>query len=813
MQVLKFGGTSVANAENISSVIKITLEALPKGKTLIVASAVSKCTDSLIKIAELASRNDKSYLELINDLEARHIQIINELITEIPVTHSELTCASAFNSLREVCNGVSMVRELTPAVLDQIMSYGEILSTKIISDKFTALGVDHVWLDSRKLIKTKLQYNQNSVDFKSTEKLIRKALEENDKPLYIMPGFIASDSSGRTTTLGRGGSDYTASIVAVCSDASILEIWTDVNGMMTADPRIVPEAATIKSISYKEALELSHFGAKVVYPPTIQPVISKEIPIAVKNTFDPYGEWTLIESHPDGSQDRVRGISSSNKIAMLSIEGSGMVGIPGYSSKLFGALANRGVNIILITQASSVHTMCIAVDEKDAEISREAIEEVFTYEISLGKLEPLKVELGNSIISIVGDDMKNQAGTSGRMFDALGRAGINIRAIAQGSSERNVSAIISSRDIEEAIRTIHREFFGHKLRRINIIVAGYGNVGKELVSIIKNQNQLFLDKYSTDIRLVGLANSKKALIDKSGLKAVSADILAEKGIGYDIDDLVKKSIMLSLKNTVFVDCSASEEVSKKYPELLRNGINVVTSNKIANSSSLETYRSIRAAAGKGNSYFFYETNVGAALPVISLINQMKISGDKINSIDGQLSGTLSYLFSNYNGSKPFVELVKEARDAGYTEPDPRIDLSGRDVLRKCLILAREIGYETEESDVETSEFLPAHFFSGTLDEFYDKLAAYEDRLKKMYDSANSKGEKLKYIASVRDGKAFSGIVSIGEEHPLYSVGEENSIIICSDDYPRSVVVTGAGAGARQTATGVFNDILKINIIQ
>lgn len=813
MQVLKFGGTSVANAENISKVIKITLEALPKGRTVVVASAISKCTDALIKIAELASRNDKSYLELINDLEARHIQLINDLITETSTTHSELTCSSTFNSLREVCNGLSMVRELTPAMLDQIMSYGELLSTRIISDKLTAMSVDHTWIDSRQLIKTKVQYSQNTVDFKVSEKLIRKAFEESDKDLFILPGFIASDFCGKTTTLGRGGSDYTASIIAVSTDASLLEIWTDVNGMMTADPRIVPEAATIKSISYKEALELSHFGAKVVYPPTIQPVISKEIPIAVKNTFDPYGDWTLIESHPAGSQDRVRGISSSNKIALLSIEGSGMVGIPGYSSKLFGALANKGVNIILITQASSVHTMCIAVDEKDAEISKEAIEEVFTYEISLGKLEPLKVETGNSIISIVGDDMKNQAGTSGRMFDALGRSGINIRAIAQGSSERNVSAIISSKDIEEAIRTIHREFFGQKVKRLNVIIAGYGNVGKEVVAIIQKQYDKILDKYNTDIRLVGVANSKFSLIDKSGLKKVSPELLKEKGIGYDIDDLVKKTILLGLKNTVFVDCTASEEVSKKYPELLRNGINVVTSNKIANSSSLDNYKAIRTAAKIGTSFFFYETNVGAALPIISLIHQMTSSGDTILSIEGLLSGTLNYLFSNYNGEKTFVELVKEAREAGFTEPDPRLDLSGKDVLRKCLILAREVGYEIEQADVKFEGFLPEEFFKGSVEEFYLNLEKHEDFFKKLYNESLAKSEKLKFIASVEGGKAEIGVKSVGKTHPLYNIDEDNSVIIKSQDYPSPIRVIGAGAGARQTATGVFNDILKINIIQ
>ncbi|MBR6540889.1 MAG: aspartate kinase, partial [Bacteroidales bacterium] len=518
MQVLKFGGSSVANAQNINKVISIVKETLKHDKAVIVSSAISGATDALIAIANAAKEQNNHYQTLIDQLEERHISIIDELITSDDNSSIKNICGELFGKLREICKGVYLLKELSELSQDHIVSFGELLSTKIISAKFKSLNISHVWKDSRELIKTEYIAGKNVVITNETYSNIASYFAGNNNNLFIMPGFIASDLKGRTTTLGRGGSDYTASIIAVGSQARALEIWTDVCGMMTADPRIVPDARPIRNISYKEALELSHFGAKVVYPPTIQPVVKQGIPIYVKNTFVPNDFGTLIERNPPQGHDKIRGISSSNKIALLSMEGSGMVGIPGYSSKLFDVLSKNNVNIILITQASSVHTMCIAIDQADADKAKKAADELFAYEISLGKVDPLKVEKGFSIISLVGDDMKNQSGASGRMFEALGRSGINIRAIAQGSSEKNVSAVLHTEDIEDAIRAIHAEFFSNESQRINLFIAGYGTVSKALVEIIHTRKEHIKSKLRKELVICGLGNSKNYIINKNGIE-------------------------------------------------------------------------------------------------------------------------------------------------------------------------------------------------------------------------------------------------------------------------------------------------------
>jgi aspartate kinase len=511
MQVLKFGGSSVANAQNINKVIDIVKKAITKDRTIVVSSAISGATDSLIQIGNTAKNQDENYLNLINKLQEKHIELIYNLIPEEERFSIESTCNELFNKLREICKGVFLLKELSELSSNHIVSFGEILSTKIISAKLKSLNINHVWKDSRELIKTEYLLNKNFVIKDISNKNIADYFKSSTNKLFILPGFIASDLKGRTTTLGRGGSDYTASILAVGVEARVLEIWTDVCGMMTADPRIVADAKPIRNISYKEALELSHFGAKVVYPPTIQPVVKQGIPIYVKNTFYPDDFGTLIERNPPEGKEKIRGISSSNKIALLSMEGSGMVGIPGYSSKLFDVLSKNNVNIILITQASSVHTMCIAISEEDADKAKNAADELFAYEISLGKVDPLRVEKGFSIISLVGDDMKNLSGASGRMFEALGREGINIRAIAQGSSEKNVSAVLSTNDVNDAIRAIHTEFFSNASKRINLFIAGYGTVGKALVGIIFKQQKYIREKLGKDLVIWGYVIVKSLL--------------------------------------------------------------------------------------------------------------------------------------------------------------------------------------------------------------------------------------------------------------------------------------------------------------
>ncbi|MDR2126079.1 MAG: bifunctional aspartate kinase/homoserine dehydrogenase I [Prevotellaceae bacterium] len=809
MQVLKFGGTSVADSVNMEKVISIVKNAVEHDKTMVVASAISGCTDSLALAGNTAAAHDKKYVEIIDRLEDRHLKLIDELVSSEYKDETFAACREIIKNLREIANGVYLIREISNHTVDLIMSFGEILSTKILSAKLNSINISHKWIDSRTIIRTERHQSQNIVDTKTTNANIRKMLLKNNCKLYLLPGFIATDAQGRTTTLGRGGSDYTASLLAAGSSARILEIWTDVTGMMTADPRVVPEARTIGNISYKEALELSHFGAKVVYPPTIQPVVSKGIPIYVKNTFAPHERGTLIESNPPETQGKIRGISSSNRIALLSMEGNGMVGIPGYSSRLFDTLAKNEINIILITQASSVHTMCVAIDESAADKAKIAVDETFAYEISLGKVEPLKVEKGFSIISLVGNDMKNQSGASGRMFDALGRRGINIRAIAQGSSEKNVSAVVATADVNDATRAIHHEFFGESKQIINLFIAGYGSVGKQLIEIIKRQQQHIERQRGKQIVIAGLSNSKKYIINKAGINFENID--NELSIGENNltgDDYFDNIFSCSLHNTVFVDCTASKYVAAKYGDLFMNGISVVTCNKIACSSDFSNYKMLVESAKKEKVSFKYETTVGAALPVISVINQIVNSGDKIHACEAVLSGSLNFIFASYNGEKSFAQIIREAQNLGYTEPDPRLDLSATDILRKITIIARELGLPLEQSNIEKSLFLSDEYFEGDIENFYSAVQKNESYFKKLYNDAMKENKKLRFTANIKNGKAKTGLEKIDSNHPFYNLeGTDNAILLYTDFYKSPLRIQGAGAGAKQTASGILNDIL------
>ncbi|MDR0754969.1 MAG: bifunctional aspartate kinase/homoserine dehydrogenase I [Prevotellaceae bacterium] len=811
MQVLKFGGTSVANSVNIEKVISIVKNAIEHDKTIVVSSAISGCTDNLALTGNTAAAHDKKYIELINKIEDRHLKLIDELISSEYKDETFAVCKEIIKSLREIANGVYLIREISNHTIDLIMSFGEILSTKIISAKLNSINISHKWIDSRTIIRTERHQSQNIVDAKTTNANIKKMLSKNNCKLYLLPGFIASDAQGRTTTLGRGGSDYTASLLAIGSSARVLEIWTDVTGMMTADPRVVPEARTIDNISYKEALELSHFGAKVVYPPTIQPVVSKGIPIYVKNTFEPEAKGTLIENNPPETQGKIRGISSSNRIALLSMEGNGMVGIPGYSSRLFDTLAKNEINIILITQASSVHTMCVAIDELSADKAKIAVDETFAYEISLGKVEPLKVEKGFSIISLVGNDMKNQSGASGRMFDALGRRGINIRAIAQGSSEKNVSTVVATSDVNDAIRAIHLEFFGESKKIINLFIAGYGSVAKQLIEMIKQQKQYIERQKGKQIVVAGLSNSKKYIINKTGINLENIDNELNKGEdNTSDDDYPDKIFSCSLHNTVFVDCTASKYVAAKYSDMFLNGISVVTCNKIACSSDFSNYEMLVESAKKEKVSFKYETTAGAALPIISVINQIVNSGDKIHACEAVLSGSLNFIFSNYDGKKTFAQIIREAQNLGYTEPDPRLDLSGTDVFRKITIIAREAGLTLEQSNIEKNLFLSDEYFNGDVENFYSMLQKNEPYFKKLYSEAKNENKKLRFMASIKNGKAKTGLEKIDTNHPFYNLnGTDNAILLYTDFYKSPLRIQGAGAGAKQTASGILNDILLL----
>lgn len=819
MQVLKFGGTSVANAEAIQKVVEITSASVDRDRTILVVSAIRGCTDSLVRIGNLASERDESYKEVIDSLQKQHHQIIKELLPVEKHDESREVCDSLFDSLRSIAQGVYLLGELSPTSLDAIQGFGELWSSKIIATKLASIGIATKWVDSRQIIRTVCNNNKNVVDIQKTYSRVNAMIENNPiTQLFVMPGFIASDKQGRTTTLGRGGSDYSASLFAVGCKARALEIWTDVPGMMTSNPKVVPTARTISNISYKAALELSHFGAKVIYPPTIQPVVAEGIPIYVKNTFDPQAYGTLIEKNPPRSKDSVIGISNSDNIALLSLEGSGMVGIPGFSSRLFETLSQNNINIILITQASSVHTMCIAVSEKDAEKAREAADRCFAYEISLGKLNPLKVEKGFSIVCLVGDDVLNQSGSTGRMLAALGNNSIPVRATAQGSSERNVSVIISSADTDAAIRTIHNEFFDRRSGKdIHLFIAGYGVVGKALVDIIAKNREKIEKRTGRRLHVCGLANSRRFILDKNGLSLENIAEQLNNGDNSADEAYFNQLATLTLENSVFVDCTASADIAFKYMNLFKKGYSVVACNKITFSSPYKQYAALKEAAIEIGATLRYETTVGAALPILESISRSVHSGDEIIRIEAVLSGTLNYIFSNYAGGEggTFAEVVKRAQDAGYTEPDPRLDLSGRDVLRKLLILSREAGVGIDEKDVEISAILPEEFFEGDVDAFYAKLAENEAMFAERYSEAASKGLRQRFVASlVKDSessfgyRAKIGLESVDSTHPLYSLcGTDNAALIQTDFYPSPLVVQGAGAGAYQTASGVLNDII------
>lgn len=819
MQVLKFGGTSVANSKNISRVVEIVANAVERDRTILVCSAISGFTDALIKTGRTAALKDEGYKRIIDEYQLKHESIVRDLLPQEKQTECLAECEAIFDSLRGISQGVFLLGELSEASLDAIQGCGELLSTKIIAAALASTGIDVRWVDSRKIVRTERREGMNIVDTSQTYANVVKMLEDNPlTSLFVLPGFVASDSHGRTTTLGRGGSDYSASLMAVGCNARVLEIWTDVSGMMTANPKIVSAAKTISHISYRAAFELSHFGAKVVYPPTIQPVVSEGIPIYVKNTFSPDSPGTLIEKNPPRGKDKLIGISNSDDIALISLEGSGMVGIPGFSSRLFDALSRSGINIILITQASSVHTMCIAISEKDAEKAKHAADTCFAYEISLGKLNPLKVEKGFSIVCLVGDDILNQCGTTGRMLAALGRHGISIRATAQGSSERNISVIVRSENVCRAIKYIHEEFFEKRpYKEMNLFIAGYGNVGKALVRMIAANRDQIASRTGKYLRIAGLSNSRHYTVNTDGIPFEGIDKALEDGPATSGEAYFAALAKVSVEHPVFVDCTANSDIAYKYQNLIKSGYSVVSCNKIIFSSPLAGYRALKQTAAFCGVPLRYETTVGAALPILESVSRCVNSGDVIHRIEAVLSGTLNYIFSTYDGGRTatFAQTVRKAQAAGYTEPDPRLDLNGKDVLRKLTIIAREAGIGIEEKDICTEPLLGPEFFEGGVDAFYGKLEENEELFASRYNEAEAEGKRQRFVASlVKDDASPSGyragiaLCNVGPEHPFFNLrGTDNSAVIQTDFYPSPLIIQGAGAGASQTASGLLNDIL------
>lgn len=814
MQVLKFGGSSVANAGNIGKVIAIVKKASQKDKTIIVVSALGGVTDNLMAAATLAAQGDESYREQLSLIENRHLNAVLELI---PIAKQSSVLSSVkkqCNEIEDICNGIYLLKELSAATRDRVVSFGELLSSQIISAKFTADGIENTWKDARTLISTDAGYGNAKVDFDRSNEAIGLYFKSNLFNLYVLPGYIASGPLHNTTTLGRGGSDYTAAILAAALDADVLEIWTDVSGIMTADPNQVATAKVIPNISYQEAMELSHFGAKVIYPPTIQPVLKRNIPVKVKNTFAPDDAGTLIDSAASQNGNIIRGITSIKNIALLGLEGSGMIGIPGFSKRLFEALANARINVIMITQGSSEHSICVAVDQASARRAKDFIDDMFKQEIGAGQVEPLVVENELAIVAVVGDHMKNHPGISGKMFGALGRNGVNVRAIAQGSSERNISAVIYSADIKKAINVLHEEFFETTYKQVNLFIAGVGNVGSRLLEQLKQQRDYLLKHLRLQVRVVGLANSRKMLFDDKGIDLHTWKEKLENAEQMDMEHFLTVIPSKNLRNSLFADITANAELAKQYDKLLSKNISIVACNKVACSSSFAYYKSLKDLAREYNVPFLFETNVGASLPVIGTLNDLLRSGDKVNTIQAVLSGTLNFVFNNYNGEKSFAQVVRQAQEEGYTEPDPRLDLGGTDVMRKIMILAREAGEQMEMDDIANESFMPASCMTGDVDNFYKEMEKQEAHFNGLFKKAEAAGTKLKFVATYGNGKAAVGLQQVDAQHDFYHLyGKDNVVLFYTNRYKdQPLVIKGAGAGADVTASGVFADIIRASKI-
>ncbi|WP_121354558.1 bifunctional aspartate kinase/homoserine dehydrogenase I [Flavisolibacter nicotianae] len=808
MQVLKFGGTSVANAANIKKIKDIVLSKRA-GKTVVVVSALGGVTDQMLECGLLASRGESCYKTTLQKITERHLTAVKDLL---PLNNQSSVLSfvmQQFNEVEDICNGIFLLQDFTERTKDRILSYGELISSQIISAYFNTEGLNSQWVDSRKLIRTNSDFTKAAVDFETTEKAFRDHFSNATANLFVLPGFIASDDKGNTTTLGRGGSDYTAAIAGAALGAGVVEIWTDVSGMMTADPRMVANAKAINRISYHEAMELSHFGAKVVYPPTIQPLMKENIPVWIKNTFHPDDEGTLIHAtHRDG--EIITGISSMAKLALLSLEGSGMVGIPGFSKRLFEALAANNINVILITQASSEHSICVGVDDHLAGRAKAVIDQAFSFEIEREKVNPLVVEKDLSIVALVGDKMKSHPGISGRMFSTLGRNGVNVRAIAQGSSERNISAVVATVDIKKALNVLHEEFFETTYKQVNLFIAGTGNVGSRLLAQIAQQQAYLQKNLLLQVRVVGLANSRTMAFNDDGINLQQwKDKLAE-GEPSDLQRFIEIMQQKNLRNSVFVDITANESVAMSYDKVFEKSIAIVACNKIACSSSYNYYRQLKESARDHNVSFLFETNVGASLPIIGTLNDLLRSGDRITKIEAVLSGTLNFVFNNYNGERSFAEVVRQAQAEGYTEPDPRLDLSGKDVMRKIMILAREAGEPLEMEAITNQTFMPESCMQGSVEDFYAEMERQEAHFKALYAEAAAAGKKLKFVATYENGKAAVGLKHIDPAHDFYHLyGKDNIVTFYTNRYTdQPMVVKGAGAGAEVTASGVFADIIR-----
>ena len=808
MKVIKFGGTSVATSKSLKNVFSIIEN--EKENTIVVVSALGGITDLL---HDFISSKGNSSVDYLKEIEERHLEIIHGL-SKVENQSSLLSfLKQQLNELETILEAVSTIDEITKKTISKVLSFGEILSSKIIFELLNQRGNDISYLDSREIIFTKYHNNNEIIDEEKTGISISNNIELIDSKLIIMPGFIATDSNNEISNLGRGGSDYTASVMANYTNSEALEIWTDVSGVFSANPKIVKNSKAIESLSYKEAMELSFFGAKVIYFPTLQPLIEKSIPAYIKNTFDKDAIGTCISNKGENNEEStIKGISHIEKISLINFEGSGMVGVPGFSKRFFGALSERGINVIMITQASSEFSICVAVKESDANNAKISIDKEFEYEISQRKINECQIENSLSNIAIVGDKMKSKKGVSGKLFSTLGNNNINIRAIAQGASERNISIIIDEKDNTKALNSLHEAFFENNCKNLHLFITGVGNVGSNLIRQISDQKKSLEESLGLKMKVMALSNSKKMLLSDTEIDLTDwKSKLDSSNIKSDNDKFLDFSIKQNLRNSLFIDNTANSDITVNYNKYLKNGIGIVTCNKIACSSELEKYLDLKSLSRTHNAPFLYETNVGAALPIINTLNNLINSGDQITKIEAVLSGTLNYIFNTFNKENSFYEVVKKAVDLGYTEPDPKIDLCGIDVSRKILILARESGKKIEFSDVQNISFLPDESINTeSKEEFLESIKNNNDHFNKMLDKALKNKSRLKYVASLIDGKASVSLKEINENHPFYNLqGSDNITVFHTDRYKESpLVVKGAGAGGEFTASGVFADIIK-----
>ena len=806
MKVLKFGGTSVGSVSGIQNLSKIA-QGCDK-PVVVVVSALGGVTDMLISTAVTAARGDEAFREGMAKLTMRHHDIIDKVITDRP-EELKVQVDHLLDELASIYHGLFLIRDLSPKTQALIVSYGERLSS-IIVNRLVPGSVLH---DSRLFIKTERKHHRSMLATDITNELVKKEFsgQESKGYIHIVPGFISSDAeTGEVTNLGRGGSDYTASIIAAAMDAEVLEIWTDVDGFMTADPRVIPTAYTINSLSYVEAIELCNFGAKVVYPPTIYPVCVKNIPILVKNTFNPDAPGSVIRSIIDDDRKPIKGISSISGTSLITVTGLSMVGVIGVNRRIFTALADNGISVFMVSQASSENSTSVGVRDEDAAEAVRVLNQEFSKEIGTGAMYPMHAESGLATVAIVGENMKHTPGIAGKLFGALGRSGISVIACAQGASETNISFVVNGKSLRKSLNVIHDSFFLSEYKEVNIFLCGVGTVGGMLIEQIRSQQEELMRTHRLKLNVVGIASSKRVVLDRAGINLADYRRILDNGMECNQAVLRDEILKMNIFNSVFVDCTASKEIAELYQTFLDHNISVVAANKVAASNSYESYERIKETALKRGVKFLYETNVGAGLPIIGTINDLRTSGDRILKIEAVLSGTLNFIFNAISADTPFSETVRLAKELGYSEPDPRIDLSGMDVVRKLVILTREGGYHAEQEDVEKHLFVPEDIMNGSIDDFWRRLPELDSDFEARRKVLESEGKRWRFVARMEMGKMSVGLEAVDSHHPFYGLEGSNNIVLLTTERYREypMLIQGYGAGAAVTAAGVFANIIS-----